>query len=250
MASLQEIITDAVNWALGIATDNSHGYDQGQRWGKDYDCSSLVISAFEAAGVPVKSKGATYTGNMVRVFCECGFENVINTVNLANGNGLQFGDVLLWHDSKTENGHTAIYIGSGQIVHASANEFGGARGGATGDQTGSEICVRGYYNPSNSWNYVLRYTGTKKETQSVPAPVLVALPELYEGRERCAAVATMQVLINYALRDEQHFNPLEVDGEFGKLTKYALMTVQAKYGLVADAICGQLTWSVLLKGEY
>ena len=38
----------ACNWAVGIANDDSHGYDQKHRWGTpDYDCSSLVISAFQ-----------------------------------------------------------------------------------------------------------------------------------------------------------------------------------------------------------
>lgn len=32
------------------AADNSHGYDQANRWGPDYDCSSAVISAWELAG--------------------------------------------------------------------------------------------------------------------------------------------------------------------------------------------------------
>ena len=59
----------AVQWAINIANDNRHGYSQANRWGNpDYDCSSLVISAWQQAGVPVKSNGATYTGNMYNVF--------------------------------------------------------------------------------------------------------------------------------------------------------------------------------------
>ena len=58
------------------AADNSHGYDQANRWGPDYDCSSAVISAWELAGVPVKTNGAAYTGNMRGVFLRCGFEDV------------------------------------------------------------------------------------------------------------------------------------------------------------------------------
>ena len=34
----------AVTWAIKIANDPAHGYDQDNRWGPDYDCSSLVIS--------------------------------------------------------------------------------------------------------------------------------------------------------------------------------------------------------------
>ena len=55
-------IEKAVTWALAIANDNTHGYDQQYRWGPDYDCSSLIISAWQQAGVPVKTKGAAYTG--------------------------------------------------------------------------------------------------------------------------------------------------------------------------------------------
>ncbi len=35
----------AAAFAVSVAKDDSHGYDQGRRWGPDYDCSSLVITA-------------------------------------------------------------------------------------------------------------------------------------------------------------------------------------------------------------
>ena len=54
-------IEKAVTWALAIANDNTHGYDQQYRWGPDYDCSSLIISAWQQAGVPVKTKGAYFS---------------------------------------------------------------------------------------------------------------------------------------------------------------------------------------------
>lgn len=152
-----EKIESAVNWAVGIAADAAHGYDQTSRWGPDYDCSSLVISAWEQAGVPVKSSGATYTGNMKNVFLKCGFQNVTSKVTLSTGSGLAYGDVLLH-----EGNHTALYIGDGKIVHASINEKGGITGGQTGDQTGGEICTRSYYN--YPWQVVLRYTADGEST--------------------------------------------------------------------------------------
>ena len=152
------VIESAVNWAIKIANNNSHGYDQSSRWGPNYDCSSLVISAFEQAGCKVKSGGATYTGNMRGVFLRCGFEDVTADVNLSTGAGLQRGDVLL-----NVRHHTAMSIGGGQIVHASINESGRATGGKTGDQTGREICVRSYYKYSKGWDKVLRYAGSRKE---------------------------------------------------------------------------------------
>lgn len=155
-------VEKAVQYALAIAADDTHGYDQTKRWGDDYDCSALVIKSFEEAGIPVKSKGATYTGNMKKVFLANGFRDVINKVNVVNGAGLQRGDVLL-----KEGSHTAIYIGNGQLVHASINEKGTTTGGKVGDQTGQEICTRSYYN--KPWNAVLRFqeVGTTIPKKSV-----------------------------------------------------------------------------------
>lgn len=148
-----KVIESAVEWAVGIAEDNSHGYDQDSRWGTDYDCSSLVISAFEQAGVKVKTGGATYTGNMRSVFLKYGFSDVTDNINLSNGSGLKRGDVLL-----NTSHHTALVVtdGGSTIVNASINEKGKTTGGKPGDQTGKEIYTRGYYN--YPWNCVLRYT--------------------------------------------------------------------------------------------
>ena len=155
----KQTIEKAVTWAIKIAQDPAHGYDQTRRWGPDYDCSSLMISAWQQAGVPVKDAGATYTGNMAPAFLRCGFEDVTAEVNLATGAGLQRGDILL----NTQH-HTAMSIGSGQIVHASINEKGKATGGKAGDQTGREICVRSYYIYSKGWDRVLRYAKAADKT--------------------------------------------------------------------------------------
>ena len=148
------VIDKAVQWAIDIANDSSHGYDQGSRWGPDYDCSSFVISAYEYAGAGTKSAGATTTHNMKSVFKKCGFTDVTKSVNLNTGAGTKKGDVLL-----NEAHHTAMTIeDDGRIVHASINEKNTITGGKKGDQTGSEICVRSYYN--KPWDCVLRYSGT------------------------------------------------------------------------------------------
>lgn len=153
------IIEKAVNWIIGIANDNAHGYDQGSRWSPDYDCSSLVISAWKQAGVNLT---CTYTGNMYANMVNKGFSDITSQVNLATGSGLARGDVLL-----NVANHTAMYIGNGQICEATGNEKGGITGGQTGDQTGREICINSYRN--YPWNYVLRYVaedGGSRETQS------------------------------------------------------------------------------------
>lgn len=143
------VIDNAVDCALSIANNSKYGYDQGSRWGPNYDCSSFVISAWKQAGVDT---GATTTNDMYECFTAKGFKDVTSSVTLSSGSGLQKGDVLLNTAS-----HTAMYIGNGQIVHASINENGSTTGGESGDQTGKEICTRSYYN--KPWNYVLRYPG-------------------------------------------------------------------------------------------
>ena len=153
------IIEKAVNWIIGIANDNTHGYDQGSRWSPDYDCSSLVISAWKQAGVNLT---CTYTGNMYANMVNKGFSDITSQVNLATGSGLARGDVLL-----NVSSHTAMYIGNGQICEATGNENGGITGGQSGDQTGREICINSYRN--YPWNYVLRYVAEdsgSRETQS------------------------------------------------------------------------------------
>ena len=152
----------AADWIIKIANDEiayngyaSHGYDQAQRWGErgDFDCSSLVITAYdENSSLGLKSAGATYTGNMRSVMISKGFEDVTSQINLSTGSGLIEGDVLL----NTVH-HAAMYVGDGQIVQASINENGGTIGGKQGDQTGNEIVKKAYYN--FPWNYVLRYDG-------------------------------------------------------------------------------------------
>ena len=165
MSKIETYVQNAIN----IANDNSHGYSQVNRWGKDYDCSSLVITVVESAGIPVKSKGgATYTGNMLSAFKRCGFTDVTKRVNLATGAGLRRGDILL---NRTH--HTEIYIGNGRNVGAHSSETGGVTG-QTGDQTGKEICTNAYYN--YPWTNVLRYeeaaTAGKKDVETIAREVI------------------------------------------------------------------------------
>lgn len=124
-----------VNWMLGIAADDSHGYDQNWRWGErgDYDCSSFVVTALNHAGV--NTYGATYTGNMRSQLTRGRIRWYSDLSKIERG------DILL-----NEGHHTAVYLGDGMVVNASQNEHNGAVGGRPGDQTGREIWVRPYVN--------------------------------------------------------------------------------------------------------
>lgn len=155
MTKTEKAIRQMETWAK----DDSHGYDQDYRWGEkgDYDCSSAVIRAWQNAGVPVKSGGATYTGDMKNVFLKNGFKDITASVNRGTGTGLKRGDVLL-----NEAHHVAMYCGAGKEVEASINEKGTAHGGQPGDQTGKEFLIRSYRN--YPWHCILRYAGDQTVT--------------------------------------------------------------------------------------
>ncbi len=144
-------IEKAISLAKEIANDPAHGYDQSLRWGPDYDCSSFLISVWEAAGVPVKTHGATYTGNMRDAFVRSGFE-IVRDCELITGALLQDGDILL-----NEENHVAMLVNGHQLIQASINENGAVSGGLTGDQTGREIGIVNWY--SYPWDIALRYKG-------------------------------------------------------------------------------------------
>lgn len=215
-------IEKAVQWALAIAADDAHGYDQAKRQGPDYDCSSLIINAYEQAGVPVKAAGAGYTGNMRKAFIKAGFADITKHINLATGAGLMRGDVCL-----KEGSHVVLYIGGGSIVHASINEKGKTTGGQPGDQTGKEIGIRPYYN--KPWNCVLRYA-EEAETIDVHAGTATREPDKnpYTLRSRLmkkGAKGESVRWLQWELIDRGHLEVV-ADGDFGPITKAALIEVQ------------------------
>jgi len=232
----------AIQWMEALARNNSHGYDQIYRWGErgDYDCSSAVITAWQTAGVPVKSKGATYTGNMYNVFRACGFKDVTSKVSLSTGAGLKRGDVLLNHAH-----HVAMYCGNGQEVEASINEKGGARYGAPGDQTGREILIRNYRN--YPWNAVLRYESTEEIISDGGSDTMFTVNQVKNG-DRNASVLLLQKILKAMDYKGLNGSTLALDSDFGPNSEYAVKSYQGHNGLVVDGICGPATWGKLLAG--
>jgi hypothetical protein len=175
---------------------------------------------------------------MYSVFLSCGFEDVTASVDLANGSGLQRGDVLLNHKS-----HTAMYVGGGKTAEASINERGTTTGGTPGDQTGREFLLRLYRN--YPWDVVLRYTGKDYTPTAPPAKtpevvlVSVRLLQIQKG-DRGPAVAMMQAALKY-----HGYDPQWIDGDFGTRSNNMLMAFQAEHNLEADGICGSATWAAL-----
>ncbi len=231
--------TEAVRLAVQMANDPKYGYDQAKRWGPDYDCSSFITDVWERVGVKLKSAGASYTGNFRGVAQGLGFRDVTKQVDVSSGAGLQLGDVLL-----NERAHMAMFIGNGQLVHASINEKGTVTGGQTGDQTGREICTRGYYN--FPWDCVLRYGAEaekSEESKTSPASKTDDLPTLRRGVYKNLSVLAMQAVLitrGFDCGDDG------ADSDFGENTEKAVMAFQEHYRLEVDGVCGPITWGCLL----
>lgn len=226
-------VESATRWMENLANDNSHGYSQANRWGPDYDCSSAIITAYQQAGIPVKTYGATYTGNMEPAFLKAGFKVVTNGINLSTGAGLQRGDVLL-----DIVNHAAIYLGDHKVAHARSSEGNSI----PGDQSGNEIRIQEYW---NSWDCVLRYPETEKEdnkpstlladgicgpkTWAKIAEMMKDMPQLecvIDNNGKIVQmssgwdVTTLQSFLNY------HGADLDADGDYGPLTAKAVTEFQ------------------------
>lgn len=134
--------------ATEIALDDSHGYDQGERDGPDYDCSSLVYECLKQARVEIQWEPHT-THNEIESLEKCGFI-YIDDINQACR-----GDILI------TDGHTGIYLGDLKTIEASGNENGESHYGKTGDQTGKEIAIITYTADKlgKRFSGILRYVG-------------------------------------------------------------------------------------------
>ena len=217
----------AIEWAVSIANDASHGYDQNNRWGPDYDCSSLVISAYKHAGVPLTR---TYTGNMLKDMLSKGFVVVHGTI--------QPGDVVL----NVTKCHTALYIGNNKLIQASISENGTARAGTPGDQTGREINISTYY--EFPWEYVLRY-GEERATENADVYRIVdCLPVIRYG-DKNVLVAAIQASLKYY---GYSVGICGIDGDFGTATKNAVMRFQTDHAITPDGEVGKDTFTQLWGG--
>ena len=167
-------VEDAVQWAIAIAKDDTHGYSQGaqnataynpytgSRDGPDYDCSSLVYYAFNHAGFHIienwhknpkfinRYNGNQYVGDADTILEDLNVDgDWIKYSWLDIKDNLQRGDILCLPQK-----HVAIYIGDGLTVEArGVNNPTGMGRYETGDQ-GGEIDFYSAYN--RGWTEVYR----------------------------------------------------------------------------------------------
>ena len=168
-SALAANIEDAVQFAINIANDDSHGYSQGKypyqgsREDPDYDCSSLIYHSLQHAGFHTidnwhknpeymrRYNGQQYSGDADTIWGDLG-EGWIKIPWAEAKSNLQRGDILC-----IPQHHVAFYVGDGKTVEARGVNNPTGRGRyETGDQ-GGEIDFYDAY--GRYWSEVYRYKG-------------------------------------------------------------------------------------------
>lgn len=88
---------------------------------------------------------------------------------------------------------------------------------------------------------------TVKKSEGGVNTVQVTLPVLIKG-DNGGYVKTLQRLLKQLGYKDQNGKVLNVDGDFGSKTYYALKQYQKAKKLAVDGKCGPATWEMLLKG--
>ena len=215
MANIQK----AVDFMVRIANDNTHGYDQSNRNGPDYDCSSLVATALYNAGFDVKP--SSWTGNLEEQLRKCGFDDCSKP--------WKAGDIHL----STRN-HVNMSISESQIAEATINEKGTVSGGQTGDQTGNEIRIANYYEYSGGWDKHLRYYGKNEEEPSYDTLYVIA-KDVIRGKYGNGVERTANLLkAGYNPELIQGYVNRMLFGQYKTVEDVAREVIAGKWGVGAD----------------
>lgn len=258
---IQNVRNDAVNFAVRIANDNSHGYSQAVRSlyntanPKSFDCSSLVLTAYYYAFLKngltdlanYLKRNCSYTGNMLRML-NTGFEAVARN-QTAHAQMIR-GDIEL-----NTTYHTALAVGKDIIVHARSSE-GTAD---TKDNSGNEIRTQPWYLYSHGWTHRLRFTGrgidfskltntseSKPTTTTAKGDRYMFEPKTVKlGSKGTSVLLLQEILVARDFRGADN-QILSLDRVAGENTIRALNSYKKSRNMKQDGICDASVWKDLL----
>lgn len=261
---IQNVRNDAVDFAVKIANNNSHGYSQAVRSlyniinPKSFDCSSLALTAYYYAllknGLTAQANylkaNCSYTGNMLKML-NAGFEIVAR--NQTAHKQMIKGDLEL-----NTTHHVAMAVSKDIIVHARSSE--GTRD--TKDNSGNEIRTQPWYLYSHGWTHRLRFTGkgidfSKLISTSESKPTTTTTskgagymfePKLVKlGSEGTSVLLLQEILIARGFKGKNG-KALSLSRKADVNTIYALKQYQKSRNgvLMVDGECGENTWKDLI----
>lgn len=111
-ATVSGDVATALEWAKGIAADDSHGYTLGATGPSDYDCSGLTLTFMKQLGI-----------DLPRTAHEQATSSLGTPV--ASLDEAKPGDLLFWFSGpEGRYYHAAIYAGDGKMVSADNEQLG------------------------------------------------------------------------------------------------------------------------------
>lgn len=149
----QNVVDEVVRRAVEFCEDDSHGYSlaaeectsANDTKNKDLCCAQFVCVIYNDTIPGCMPFNAGVQGLESELKSNSSFVEVTSSVDASTTEGMMPGDIIIWR-SATHYMHAQIYIGDGKIAHAS--DFYGHP--ETGDQTGNEVCVKDYWNPTGT----------------------------------------------------------------------------------------------------
>ena len=190
-----------------------------------HDCSGLIdgyIMSETPTSEPDYQGKYDFSANSLRSACRV--KGDIGTIPELAG-------VCVFYD-----GHVGVYIGNGEVIEARGHAYGVVK---------TKLADR-------DWKWwgkhpLLEYIEPKKEEENDEMKtVAIEMPVLRKGMKNIEAIKTLQrLLIAYGYKGKNG-KDLEVDGSFGGNTDFAVREYQEAEKLEVDGVVGRGTWTALL----
>ena len=200
------------------ATDFPSQYGQ-----RVHDCCGLIdgyMMSETPTSEPVRNSALDYSANGLRAACK--IKGDIDTLPEVPG-------ACVFYD-----GHVGVYIGNGEVIEARGHKYGVVK---------TKLSQR-------SWKWwglhpLIEYNEAKEEPEKMKT-VAIEMPVLRKGMKNIEAIKTLQrLLIAYGYKGKNG-KYLEVDGSFGGNTDFAVREYQEAEKLEVDGVVGRGTWTALL----
>lgn len=195
-------------------------------------CCAFVVAVFQKCGMGDIIPGYAYCDGMINVFKQWGRWK-------KRGDTVVEGDIIFYDwEGNGSSDHVGIVVqnqfGDLSVIEGNKSDSVSYR---TINRGSSQII--GYGSPNYDAHSGSNSTPVDT-TSRIDKEYIRTLPLLQKGC-KSVYVKILQVMLNYYNKAE-----LEVDGEFGSLTKDAVTKYQEKYKLEVDGVVGTETWTHLL----
>ena len=198
-------------------------------------CCAFVVAVFEKCGMADIIPGYAACDQMISIFTKWGryYSRSVRSVRP--------GDIIFYNwNGDLSADHVGIVVQNrfGELSVIEGNKSDTVAYRSIGSM---DSCVLGYgvpnYDASDGTSGESRIDSTSEDMDAL---YIKTLPVLKYGKNN-VYVKILQVLLNYYEKAN-----LEVDGQYGVLSKKAVADYQMKYKLEVDGIVGTETWTHLL----